>query len=63
VDVRDDERLAQHLDHRDRGADRRLEAELHARLGGGGEELGPARGDELLVRGDDRLARASSSST
>ena len=39
-------------------ADGRLEAELHARLGCGGEELGPARGDELLVRGDDRLAGA-----
>ena len=31
VDVRDDERLAQHLDHGDGGAHRRLEAKLHAR--------------------------------
>ena len=55
VDVRDDERLAQHLDHRDRGADARLEAKLDAGVRGGGEELGAALRDELLVRGDDRL--------
>jgi hypothetical protein len=30
VDVRRDERLAEHLDHRDGGADARLEAKLHA---------------------------------
>ena len=42
VDVRDDERLAQHLDHRDRRADRRLEAELDAAVGRGREELGAA---------------------
>ena len=58
MDVRDDERLAQHLDHRDRGADARLEPELHARRRGGGEELRPAPRDELLVRGDDVLAAA-----
>jgi hypothetical protein len=58
MDVRDDERLAQHLDDRDRGADGRLEAELHAGRGGGREELRPLAGDELLVGGDDRLARA-----
>ena len=56
VDVRDDERLAQHLDHRDRRADARLEAQLHAGARGGREELGPAPRDELLVRGDDVLA-------
>ena len=58
MDVRDDERLAQHLDHRDRRADRGLEAELDARLRGRREELGAAAGDELLVRGDDRLPGA-----
>ena len=58
MDVRDDERLAQHLDHRDRRADGRLEAELDAALGRRREQLGAAGGDELLVRGDDRLARA-----
>ena len=34
----------------------RLEAELHACLGGCCEELGATLGDELLVRRDDRLA-------
>ena len=58
MDVRDDERLAQHLDHRDRRADARLEAQLHARVRGGGEELGAPPGDELLVRGHDVLAAA-----
>ena len=56
--VRDDERLAQHLDHRDRRADARLEAQLHARVRRGGEELRPAPRDELLVRRDDVLAAA-----
>ena len=63
VDVRDDERLAQHLDHRDRGADGRLEAELDAAAGGGLEQLGAAAGDELLVRRHDRACRARSSSS
>ena len=58
VHVRDDERLAQHLDHRDRRADGRLEAKLDARLGRGREELGAAPRDELLVRRDDGLAGA-----
>ena len=57
VHVRDDERLAQHLDHRDRGADGCLEPELHAARGGGLEQLRAAAGDELLVRGDDGAAR------
>jgi hypothetical protein len=56
--VRDDERLAQDLDHRDRRAHRRLEAKLHPALGRSGEELGAAARDELLVRGHNRLARA-----
>ena len=56
VDVRDDERLAQHLDHRDRGADARLEPQLDAGLRRGREELRAAPRDELLVRGDDALA-------
>ena len=53
VDVRDDERLAQHLDHGDRGAHRSLEAELHAARRRGLEQLGAAAGDELLVRRHD----------
>ena len=53
--VRDDERLAQHLDHRNRRADGGLEAELDAALRGGREELGAAARDELLVRGHDGL--------
>ena len=40
VDVRDDERLAQHLDHRDRRADARLEPQLHAGARRRREELG-----------------------
>ena len=55
MDRRDDERLTQDFDHRDRCADARLEAKLHAGVRGGGEELGAATGDELLVRGDDGL--------
>jgi hypothetical protein len=58
VDVRRDERLAQHLDHGNRGAHGCLEAELGARCRGGREQLRAAAGDELLVRGDDRAARA-----
>ena len=58
MDVRRDERLAQHLDHRDRRADRCLEPELDACLGRGGEELGAAAREQLLVRADDGLARA-----
>ena len=58
MDVRRDERLAQHLDHRDRRADRRLEAELHARFRRGREELGAAARDQLLVGAHHRLARA-----
>ena len=58
MDVRDDERLAQHLDHGDRRADRRLEAELHTGLGRRREELGAAAREQLLVRGHDRLAGA-----
>ena len=58
VHVRDHERLAQDLDHRDRRADARLEAELHARCGSSLEELGAAAGDELLVRRDHRLSGA-----
>ena len=57
MDVRDDERLAEHLDHRDRRADTRLEAELNFGRGSRREKLGAALGDELLVRRDDRLPR------
>ena len=58
VDVGDDERFAQHLDHRDRRADGRLEAELHPTPGRCLEQIGPASRDELLVRGDDRATQA-----
>ena len=58
VDVRRDERLAQHLDHRDRGADGGLEAQLDAGLRRGREELGAAACQQLLVRADDGLAGA-----
>ena len=60
VHVRDDERLAQHFDHRDRGADARLEAELDAGRLRRLEQLGAPLRDELLVRRDDRLAGAQS---
>ena len=55
MDVRRDQRLAQHLDDGDRRADRCLEAQLHAGGRRGGEELGAFARDELLVRGHDRL--------
>ena len=58
VDVRDDERLAQHLDHRDRGAHGGLEAQLDAARCRGLEQLGAAPGDELLVRRHDRPSGA-----
>ena len=58
MDVRDDERLAQHLDHGDRRAHRRLEAELHAGRRRDREQVGALARDELLVRGHDRLAGA-----
>ena len=58
VHVRDDERLAQHLDHGDRGADGGLEAELDTARGRRLEQLGAAAGDELLVRRHDRPAGA-----
>ena len=58
MDVRDDERLAQHLDHRDRRAHARLEPQLNARARGRVEQLGAALGDELLVGGHDVLAAA-----
>ena len=56
MDVGDDERLAQDLDHGNRGADTRFEAQLDAGLGRRREELRTAARDELLVRGDDALA-------
>ena len=58
MDVRDDERLAQDLDHRNRRAHRCLEAELDSALGGGREEVRAPAGDQLLVRRDDRLPGA-----
>ena len=55
VHVRHDHRLAQHLDHRDRCAHRRLEAQLDACRRGSREQLGAAAGDELLVGRDHVL--------
>ena len=52
------ERLAQHLDDGDRRAHGCLEAQLHAGLRRGREEVGALARDELLVRGHDRLAGA-----
>ena len=56
--VRDDQRLAQDLDHRDRRADARLEAQLDPAGRGGCEELRAAVRDQLLVRRRDVLAAA-----
>ena len=56
--MRRDERLAQHLDHGDRGAHGRLEAQLDAGRRRGREELRAPAGQELLVRAHDRLAGA-----
>jgi hypothetical protein len=58
VDVRGDECLPQDLDDRDRRTDARLEAELHAGLGCGSEQIGAPLRDQLLVGRDDRLAGA-----
>jgi hypothetical protein len=58
VDVRDDERLTEHLDHRDRRANRRFETELHAAFRRSGEEIGASPRQQLLVRGDHGLAGA-----
>ena len=63
VDVRDDERLAQHLDHRDRGADAGLEAQLHAGRRSGREELGPRCAISCLLAETTCLPRFSSSIT
>ena len=57
MDLRDDERLAEHLDHGNRGAHPRLEPELDASRRRGREELCAVLRDELLVRGDDGLVR------
>ncbi len=56
MDIRDDEGFPEHLDHRNRRAHARLEAELDTRGGRGREELRSALRDELLVRRDDGLA-------
>src|SRR5437763_1622191 len=50
--------LAQHLDHRDRRAAARLEAELHSRRRGGREQLAASPRHELLVGRHDRAAGA-----
>ena len=55
-DLGGQQRLAQHLDHRDRGARRRLEAQLGAGGLGGGEQLRPVAGEQLLVGRHDRGA-------
>ena len=56
--VRDDEGLAEYLDHGDRGAYRGLEPELHAARGRRLEELRAATCDELLVRCHDGTSGA-----
>ena len=56
VDVGDDERLAQDLDHRNRSADAGFEPQLNAGRRRGRKQLRSAARDELLVRGDDALA-------
>ncbi len=58
VHVRDDQRLAQHLDHRDRSAHAGLEPQLHTGARRGGEELGAPSGNELLVGGHHALTAA-----
>ena len=59
VDVRHDERLAQHLDHRDGRADGRLEAQLHSAGRRCLEQLGALPGHELLVRRHHRRCRGA----
>ncbi len=59
VDVRDDERLAQHLDHRDRRADARLEPQLHAGARGGREELGARAGRRAACSRSRRACRCA----
>ena len=53
----DAEALLDHADDRDHAGDRRLEAQLDAGLAGDREELVAVLGEQLLVGGDDRLAR------
>ena len=55
--IRDDERLAKHLDHGDRRADGRLEAKLDAGGRRRAEEIRATLGQQLLVGGDDGLSR------
>ena len=50
-------------DDRDHPGDRGLEAQLDAGLARGLEELVAVLGEQLLVRGDDRLAGAQRAST
>ena len=64
VDVRDDERLPQHLDHGNRRADRGLEPELDAAVGSGGEELrSPRRATSCLFAVTTGFPARKSSST
>ena len=53
------ERLAQRAHERDATGDRRLEQEVDARAFGGLEQRAAVRPEQLLVRGDDGLARPS----
>ena len=58
VDPGAGERLLQHPDHRDDARDGALEAQLHAGLAGGREQLVAVLGEQLLVGGDDVPAGA-----
>ena len=51
------QRLAQRPDDRDAAGDRRLEEQVDAGALGRLEQLGAVLGEQLLVAGDDRLAR------
>ena len=55
-----DERLLEHAHHRDDARHGRLEAQPHAVLARGREQLLPVLGEQLLVRRDHVAARAPS---
>ena len=56
LDVRARERLAHHADDRHHAGHRRLVAKLRAALARGREQLVAVLGEQLLVRGHERLA-------
>ena len=57
------QRLAQRAEQRDRAGDRGLEVEVDAGLGGRGVQRRAVLGEQRLVGGDDRLARARSAAS